>query len=117
MPSPTSTSTSDARWIDVPKPGTYNGAHSATIVENFLFWLDQYFDPMGVCDEASKVSTAPTFLRGTAQLWWLWKHGGMGKGVCAISTWAEFQRELRKHFALSNAEKEAKAPTSAQANG
>ena len=33
----------------------------------------------------------------------------MGKGICAINTWAEFQRELRKHFAPSNAEKEARA--------
>ena len=33
----------------------------------------------------------------------------MGKGICAISTWAEFQQELRKYFAPSNAEKEARA--------
>ena len=82
--SPTSASTSDARRIDVLKPNTYDGTHNATIVDNFLFGLDQYFDAMGVRGETSKVSTAPTYLRGAAQLWWRRKHGEMGKGICTI---------------------------------
>ena len=102
-------SSSDARHIDVPKPDTYDDAHNAIMVDNFLFELEQYFDAMGVHDDASKVSTAPTFLRGSAQLWWRRKHDEMGKGICAISTWVEFQQELRNHFAPSNAEKEARA--------
>ena len=53
--SPASASTSDVRRIDVPKPDTYDGTRNATIVDNFLFGLDQYFDAMGVRDEASKV--------------------------------------------------------------
>ena len=59
-----------------------------------------------VRDEASKVETAPTYLRGAAQLWWRCKHGKMGKGICTINTWADFKQELRKQFAPSNAEKE-----------
>ncbi|KAH9670137.1 Endonuclease [Citrus sinensis] len=102
-------SLSDERRIDVPKPDTYDGARNAIVVDNFLFGLEQYLDAMGVRDDASKVGTAPTFLRGSVQLWWRRKHGEMGKGICAISTWAEFQQELRKHFAPSNAEKEARA--------
>ncbi|KAH9684100.1 TRAF-like family protein [Citrus sinensis] len=39
-------STSDARRIDMPKPDTYDGIRNATIVDNFLFGLDQYFDVM-----------------------------------------------------------------------
>ena len=38
--SPTSTSTSDARCIDEPKPDTYDDTHNATVMENFLFGLD-----------------------------------------------------------------------------
>ena len=91
----------------MPKPDTYDGARNATIFDNFLFGIEQYFDDMGVRDEASKVGTAPTFLRVAAQLCRRQKHGDMGKGICAINTWAEFQRELCKHFAPSNAEKEA----------
>ena len=108
-PSRASTSTSDARQIDVPKSDTYDGARNATIVDNFLFGLEQSFDAMGIRDEALKVGIVPTFLQDAAQLWWRRKHNDMGKGICAINTWAEFQRELCKHFAPSNAEKEARA--------
>ena len=100
---------SDARRIDVLKPETYDGTRNATIADNFLFELEQYFDAMGVRDEASRVGTAPTYLRGTTQLWWRRKHGEMGKGICTIDTWADFKQELRKQFAPSNAEKEARA--------
>ena len=62
-------SSSDVRRIDVPKPDTYNGARNAIVVDNFLFGLEQYFDAMGVYDDASKVGTAPTFFRSSAQLW------------------------------------------------
>ena len=89
--SPASANSSDARRIDVPKPNTYDGTRNATIVDNFLFELDQYFDAMGVRDEASKVGTAPTYLRGAAQLWWRRKYGEMGKGICAIDSWADFK--------------------------
>ncbi|KAH9678960.1 Endonuclease [Citrus sinensis] len=74
---------SDARRIDVPKPNTYD-------------------------DTPSKVVTAPTYLRGAAQLWWRHKHGEMGKSICTIDTWNDFKQELRKQFALNNAEKEAR---------
>lgn len=93
--SPASTSLSDACRIDMPKPNTYKSACNATVVDNFIFGLEQYFNVMAVHDKASKVGTVPTFLRGAAQLWWRRKHGEMGKGISAINTWAEF----RKHFA------------------
>ena len=60
--SPASISTSDAHRIDILKPDTYDGTRNATIVDNFLFGLDQYFDAMGVRDEVSKVGTTPTNL-------------------------------------------------------
>ena len=108
-PSSASTSTSDVCWIDVPKPDTYDGARNAIVVDNFLFGLKQYFNTMGVRDDTLKVGTAPTFIGSATQLWWRWKYGEMGKGICAINTWTEFRREFRKHFAPSNVEKEAQA--------
>ena len=107
--SPTFASTSDERLIDVPKPDTYDGTRNATIIDNFLFGLNQYFDAMGMRDKASKVGTTPTYLRGTAQLWWHQKHDEMGKCICTIETWANLKQELRKQFTLSNAEKEVSA--------
>ena len=67
--SPASTNSSDACRINLPKPNTYDGTRNATIADNFLFRLDQYFDAMDVRDEASKV----------------------GKGICTIDTWANFK--------------------------
>ena len=61
-------SSSNAHHIDVPKPDTYDGARNAIVVDNFLFGLEQYFDTMGVHDDASEVGTTPTFLRDSAQL-------------------------------------------------
>lgn len=68
MPSSTLVRSSDAHCIDLPKLNTYDGERNATIVDNFLFGLKQYFNAMDVLDETSKVGTVPTFLRGAVQL-------------------------------------------------
>lgn len=60
----------NARRIDVLNLDTYDGTSNAIVLDNFLFGLEQYFDVVGVCNEASKVGTTPTYLRGIAQLWW-----------------------------------------------
>lgn len=60
--SPAFANLSDAHHINVQKPNTYDGAHNATIIDNFLFRLKQYFDDIGVRDKASKVGIMPTFL-------------------------------------------------------
>ena len=78
-------------------------------MDNFLFGLDQYFNVVGVRDEALKVGTTPTYLRGAAQLWWRRKHGEMDKGIWTIDTWANFMQELWKQFAPSNVEKKPRA--------
>lgn len=46
--SPAFTSMCDARHIDMPKADIYDDMRNATVVDNFLFGLDQYFDDMGV---------------------------------------------------------------------
>ena len=68
------------------KLDTYDGTRNATIVDNFLFGLDQYFDAMGVRNEALKVGTSLTYLRSAAQLWWHRKHDEMGKCICTIDS-------------------------------
>lgn len=82
---------------------------NVTVVDNFFFGLDQYFDAIGARDEASKLSTILTYLRGAAQLWWRQKYGKMGKGICTIDTLANFKQEFQEQFAPSNVEKEARA--------
>ena len=89
---------SHSRLIDLSKRDTYDGAHSAIVVDNFFFGLEQYFDVMSVRDEESKVSLysyeAPHNYSAA-------KHREIGNGICTINTWAKFQQELRKQFAPS----------------
>ncbi|XP_054805380.1 uncharacterized protein LOC129308324 [Prosopis cineraria] len=108
--SPISGSTSNATFqgLKVPKPAMYNGARSATIVENFLFGLEQYFEAMGVSNDSIRINNASTFLRDAAQLWWRRKHAEREKGLCTLNTWELFKSELRKHFVPHNAETEAR---------
>lgn len=68
--------------LKVPKPDIYNGTQNATLVENFIFGLEQYFDAMGVIDDAAKISHAPTFLRESAQMWW--RRTEREKSTCVI---------------------------------
>ncbi|PWA72092.1 hypothetical protein CTI12_AA274570 [Artemisia annua] len=95
--------------LKVPKPDMYNGTRNATLVENFLFGLEQYFEAMGVDEDAARISNAPTFLRESAQLWWRRKHHEREKGICDLNTWDQFKTELRKQFVPHNADSEAKA--------
>lgn len=53
----------------MPKPNTCDSTCNAVIMKTFLFDLEQYFDTIGVWDEASKVSTMSTYHYGTSQLW------------------------------------------------
>lgn len=93
--------------IKVPKPDMYNGTRNAAIVENFIFGLEQYFEAMGVNEDAAKIGNAPAFLRDSAQLWWRRKYTEREKGLCNIETWDQFKKELKKHFVPRNATEEA----------
>lgn len=86
-PGSTSTTTAAAQGLKVPRPATYNGTRNATMVENFIFGLEQYFEAMGLTDDHSKIRNAPTFLRDAAQLWWQRKYAEKEKGICIINTW------------------------------
>lgn len=57
-----STTLSGARRIDMPKANTNDGTRNATIIDNFLFELEQYFDVIGVQNKTLKVGIVPIFL-------------------------------------------------------
>lgn len=61
-PSMASTSSSNVRRIDMPKPNPYDDARNATVIDNFIFGLEQHFHAISVRDEALKVGTIPQFL-------------------------------------------------------
>lgn len=68
--SPTSTSytsaTQGASSLKVPKPDTFNCAHNATIVDNFLFGLERYFDALGVNDDSACINNILNYLCNSA---------------------------------------------------
>ncbi|KAI4334653.1 hypothetical protein L6164_013371 [Bauhinia variegata] len=107
-PASTSTTTVVMQGLKVPKPAIYNGTRNATIVKNFLFGLEQYFEAMGVVDDLARISNALTFFRDAAQLWWQRKHAERERGICVINTWEQFKAELRKHFVPHNANTKAR---------
>ncbi|GKG09151.1 hypothetical protein Tco_0337897, partial [Tanacetum coccineum] len=41
----------------------YNGTGNATLVENFLFGLEQYFEVMGVVEDAARISTITDYIK------------------------------------------------------
>ncbi|XP_050233145.1 uncharacterized protein LOC126681643 [Mercurialis annua] len=94
--------------LKLPKLVMYNGTRNATMEENFLFGLEQYFDAMGVLDDATMLSNAHTFLRDVIQLWWRKKYADKEKGLCVLNTWEQFKVELRKHFMPHNTDTEAR---------
>ncbi|KAA0059692.1 uncharacterized protein E5676_scaffold111G00490 [Cucumis melo var. makuwa] len=48
--------------IKVPKFDMYNDTRNATMVENFLFGLEQYYEPLGIVDDGAKIANASNFL-------------------------------------------------------
>ncbi|KAE8661278.1 hypothetical protein F3Y22_tig00116012pilonHSYRG00001 [Hibiscus syriacus] len=77
-------------------------------VENYLWRMEQYFEGIGLNDEAAKVKTAALYLSDTAMLWWRRKHADIERGACRVDTWDEFKKELKKHFYPENVVYEAR---------
>lgn len=100
--------TQGASNLKVLKPDTFNGAHNATVVDNFLFGLECYFDALGVSDDSASINNSPTYLRDSTQLWRRHKHAKREKDQCNIHMWEQFKTELQKHFVPHNAENEAR---------
>ncbi|PON57989.1 hypothetical protein PanWU01x14_169200 [Parasponia andersonii] len=65
----TTTTTIEARKVEVPKPKTFNGTRNGREVENFLWGLEQYFEATGVMDDAGKIRNAALYLTDTIMLW------------------------------------------------
>jgi len=100
-------STSSPR-VEVPRPECFKGVRDAKEVENFLWQMEQYFENLGLNDEARKIKAATPYLTDTAMLWWRRKHADIERGACRIDTWEDFKRELKRHFYPENVVYEAR---------
>ena len=105
----TGSSVVESQRIDIPRPKSFGGSRKAQEVDNFLWGLDKYFGAVGVTEESSRIETAVLYLTDTARLWWRRREGDIEKGICTISTFNDFKRELKRQFYPENAEDEARA--------
>ncbi|KAK3035260.1 hypothetical protein RJ639_034697 [Escallonia herrerae] len=78
-----------------PQPKSYWGARDAKELENFLFYVEQYFLAIKVDSEETKVSMTAMYLVGDAKLWWQKKYAEIEDGSCVINTWEILKRELK----------------------
>ena len=90
--------THEAPKVEVPKPHTFTGKRDAKELDNYLWHMERYFEAITLTDEATKVCTATLYLTDNATLWWRRRFMEIEKGTCAIDTWADFKREIKKQF-------------------
>ncbi|KAK2980750.1 hypothetical protein RJ640_015669 [Escallonia rubra] len=86
----------------VPQPKSYGGARDAKELENFIFYVEQYFRAIRVDLEETKVSMATMYLVGDAKLWWWKKYAEIEEGSCVINTWEILKHKLKSQFFPEN---------------
>ncbi|KAI5682535.1 hypothetical protein M9H77_03763 [Catharanthus roseus] len=90
------TSTVESRRVDIPKPKSFARTRNAREVDNFLWGLEQYFDVVGIIDDGAKIKSAALYLTDTAMLWWRRRQEDVKRGMCSITTFDDFKRELKR---------------------
>ncbi|KAK8335259.1 hypothetical protein V6Z12_A09G042300 [Gossypium hirsutum] len=81
-----SSSKSKQQAMDVPKPEKFKGTRSVRDVDNFLWEIEQYFQAIGIKDDAIKVNTASIYFTDVARLWWRRRSTDEKRGGNAIGT-------------------------------
>lgn len=56
------TTTMGIHALEVSKPATINGIRNVTLIKNFFFGFEQYFETLGVIDDYSHINNALTYL-------------------------------------------------------
>ena len=60
--------THEAPRVEVPKPHTFSGKRDVKELNNFLWYIERYFEAIALMDEAIKVRTATLYLIDNATL-------------------------------------------------
>ncbi|KAF2287784.1 hypothetical protein GH714_002711 [Hevea brasiliensis] len=94
--------------VEVPKQSS-KGISQCQEIDNFLWGLEQYFQAIGIDEDARKIKHAPLYLADTTMVWWRRRHANINKGTFVLVAWDDFKKELRKQFYLDNAAHEARA--------
>ncbi|KAK3009255.1 hypothetical protein RJ639_014121 [Escallonia herrerae] len=94
--------------VDTPKPKEFGSKRDAKELDNFIWYMERYFEGASITDKKAKVRTATLYLTDTATLWWRKKHNDIEKGLCTIDTWDVFKKEIKRQFYPENVTYEAR---------
>ncbi|RVW79093.1 hypothetical protein CK203_048206 [Vitis vinifera] len=87
--------THEAPRVEVPKPHTFSGKRDAKELDNFLWYMEHYFEAIALTNEATKVRTATLYLIDNATLWWRRRFADIEKGTCTIDTWMPLREKSK----------------------
>ncbi|XP_039163085.1 uncharacterized protein LOC120290759 [Eucalyptus grandis] len=91
--------------VDTPKPKEFRGSRVAKDVDNFLWYMERYFQAMRINDDQTRVNTASMYLADSALLWW--RRQSDDRCGNPITTWGGFVEEFRWNYFPAYAEEEA----------
>ena len=80
----------------MPEPKFFDGARSFKELENFLWYMEQYFSvvEIGVAEQVHLTVMYPT---GDAKLWWRTRtKEDFSAGCLKIETWDRLKQELKE---------------------
>ncbi|KAJ0075664.1 hypothetical protein Patl1_33542 [Pistacia atlantica] len=93
--------------VEVLRPRKYRGKRDAQELENFLWYMEMYFEATSVQSEQERVNIATEYLEDHAITWWQRKYVEIVQGMCIINTWDLLKCEIKKQFYPGNGKYEA----------
>ena len=88
--------------LEAPKPPIFKGTHYAQEVENFLWYLENYFKCSRVKSDENNINTVMLYLFEMTMLWWRQKERVTRNETCTINTWEKFREDFKKDFFPNN---------------
>ena len=79
----------------------FKGVRNAQEVENFLWYMENYFKYNRVRSDVNKINAVVLYLLEMPMLWWSRKEFDIKKGTCTMNTWEQFRDEIKKAFSLT----------------
>ncbi|KAK3005230.1 hypothetical protein RJ639_016991 [Escallonia herrerae] len=86
------------RQKKISEPRSYDRLREAWQVDNFFWYLEQYFEALGIEDEKEKVQKVVMYLNDTGALQWRRRY----TNGCDVKTWEKFKHELKRQFYLKS---------------
>ena len=92
----------------LPEPAKYKGTRDSKDLENFIYEMDQFLEAARIEEDADRLRTATMYFADEATLWWRRRLGDVRRGLVAIVSWEDLQKEMRDYFLPKNQEKMAR---------